>query len=92
MKVYADTIQELGYKNISIYDNLFNEPLAQACTTLNSISPIPDFIIASPSMEGITLFENASGTSIVNDPYAFSGTCNYNLVYASNDFYLFRFG
>lgn len=89
-RVYADTVQGLGYAKIEAMDSVFMAPPQKACGLLDNFSPNPEFILIGGSMNQSVLLANASSGSLAAAPLEFNGSCGYTLAYSGKGFYLFR--
>lgn len=89
VKVYVDTIQELGLIHVGKSDAFYAGTPPSTCSYLSNLTAQPDYIVASNSLTDLTLFVNASNSSIVKEPLGVE-QCGYSLAWTSNDFYVFK--
>jgi len=83
VRVYSDTIQELGYANLSL---LLCENASQAYSQLAQLKPKPQLLLASPLLLNYSLFQNCSKNSILlakKVPYL-------TKIYQKNEFSIFE--
>ncbi|MEM4066549.1 MAG: hypothetical protein QXV17_06795, partial [Candidatus Micrarchaeaceae archaeon] len=88
VKVYADTVQELNYSRIEQYDNIFLSSGSSACNLLSAVKPAPQYVLLSPIMKNISIFANASNSSLISNPAGIE-QCGYELVKNESGFWLF---
>ncbi|MGC9099599.1 MAG: hypothetical protein ACP5HW_03600 [Candidatus Micrarchaeia archaeon] len=62
VRVYSDTVQELGYANLSL---ILCENASQAYSHLAQLKPKPQLLLASPQLLGYSIFQNCSKNSIL---------------------------
>lgn len=89
LRVYADTIQGLNYKDIGRDDTFFSSNSTTACAMLKNYTPQPYFIMTSDNMLNSTLFANVSNDSILKDTQSFNDSCGYTIRYEQGGFTVF---
>ena len=79
--VYADTIQGLNYSRIEQMDRILLANSSNACSLMGSLKPEPNYVLVSKMFKGYVILENASNSSLIEDPSVLS-QCGFREVYA----------
>ena len=79
--VYADTVQGLNYTRIEQMDSILLANSSNACSLMGSLKPEPNYVLVSKMFKGYVILENASNSSLIEDPSVLS-QCGFREVYA----------
>ena len=87
--VYADTIQGLNYTRIEMMDNILLANSSTSCSLLHALNPEPNYVLVSKMFKGYVILENASNSSLLEDP-AILTSCGFREIYATENTTLWR--
>ena len=79
--VYADTVQGLNYSKIEQMDSILLANSSNACILMSSLKPEPNYVLISKMFKGYVILENASNSSLIEDPSILS-QCGFREIYA----------
>lgn len=82
--VYADTIQGLNYTRIDKIDSILLANSTNICSLLSSLHPEPNYVLVSKMFKGYVILENASNSSLLEDPNILL-QCGFRNIYSVNN-------
>jgi hypothetical protein len=82
--VYADTIEGENYTRIEEMDNILLANSSDVCSLMGSLKPEPNYVLISKMFKGYVILENASNSSLLEDPGILS-QCGFGEIYASGN-------
>ena len=78
--VYADTIQGLNNTKIELMDNVLLANSTDVCSLMSSLKPEPNYVLISKMFKGYVILENASNSSLLEQPSILS-KCGFREIY-----------
>ena len=82
--VYADTVQGLNYTMIDKIDSILLANSTNLCPLLSSLHPEPNYVLVSKMFKGYVILENASNSSLLEDPNILL-QCGFRNIYSVNN-------
>ena len=79
--VYADTIEGENYSRIEEMDRILLANSSNVCSLMKSLKPEPNYVLISKMFKGYVILENASNSSLLEDPSILS-QCGFREIYA----------
>ena len=79
--VYADTIEGENYSRIEEMDRILLANSSNVCSLMKSLKPEPNYALISKMFKGYVILENASNSSLLEDPSILS-QCGFREIYA----------